>query len=90
MKIKEFTYTKANGDRSRRTLIELVSPCDSYEGVDVSELSDDDFAEFVKQLNDLESMISEMRNNLYARFDLKHNYRRFSPQRMTDVTNEYA
>ena len=90
MKIKEFTYTKANGDRSRRTLIELVSPGDSFEGIDVSDLSTDDFAEFVKQLNAMENKINEMRNALYAEFDLKHNYRRFLPARMTDVTNEYA
>lgn len=89
MKIKEFTYTKANGDTSKRTLVELVCPTTVYEGIDVSELSDDDFAEFVTKLNQQEKVIQEMRMALYAEFDLTHNYRRFSTERMSDVTTEY-
>lgn len=90
MKIKEFTYTKPNGDVSQRTLVELVSPTEHFEGIDVSELDMDSYAEFVSKLNQLEATIFEMRNSLYAEFDLTNNYRRFVPSRMTDVTTEYA
>lgn len=90
MKIKEFTYTKPNGEVSQRTLVELVSPTEFCEGVDVSELDMDSYAEFMQRLNALETEISTKRNELYADFDLKHNYRRFVPQRMTNVTTEYA
>mgnify|MGYP000391432308 FL=1 len=90
MKIKEFTYTKANGDVSKRTLVELVSPSDSFEGIDVSELDMDTYAEFIAEMSAVEKQIYEMRNELYAKYDLKHNYRKFIPQRMTDVTNDYA
>lgn len=90
MKIKEFTYTKPDGGVSQRTLVELVSPSEFCEGVDVSELDMDSYAEFMQKLNALETEISEKRNELYAEFDLKHNYRRFVPQRMTNVTIEYA
>ena len=41
MKIKEFTYTKPNGDVSQRTVVELVSPTEHVEGIDVSELDMD-------------------------------------------------
>lgn len=90
MKIKEFTYTKPNGDVSQRTLIELVSPTTHIEGIDVSELHMDAYADFVQKLRDLESQVYNQRMQLYAEFDLSNNYRRFVPERMTNVTTEFA
>lgn len=90
MKIKEFTYTKANGDVSQRTVIELVSPTEHIEGIDVSELDMDQYADFIQRLRDLEAQIYNQRMALYADFDLGNNYRRFIPARMTNVTTEFA
>jgi len=90
MKIKEFTYTKPNGEVSQRTVVELVSPTEHIEGIDVSELDMDSYAEFTKQLNELEKEIYNKRTELYNQFDLTHNYRRFVPSRMTNVTTEFA
>lgn len=90
MKIKEFTYTKLNGEVSQRTVVELVSPTEHIEGIDVSDLDLDSYAEFTKQLNELEKEIYNKRIELYAQFDLTHNYRRFIPGRMTNVTTEFA
>jgi hypothetical protein len=90
MKIKEFTYTKPNGDVSQRTLVELVSPTEHIEGIDVSELDLDSYAEFTQKLNELEKEIYNKRIELYNQFDLTHNYRRFVPSRMTNVTTEFA
>lgn len=90
MKIKEFTYTKPNGDVSQRTLVELVTPTDSIEGIDVSELDMDRYAEFISKLKALEDEIYNRRMELYADFDLGHNYRRFLPSRMTNVTTEFV
>jgi hypothetical protein len=90
MKIKEFTYTKPNGDVSQRTVVELVSPTPHIEGIDVSELDMDQYAEFIKRLRDLETQVYNQRMQLYADFDLGQNYRRFVPERMTNVTTEFA
>jgi hypothetical protein len=90
MKIKEFTYTKPNGEVSQRTVVELVTPTEHIEGIDVSELDMDSYAEFTKQLNELEKEIYNKRIELYSQFDLTHNYRRFLPSRMTNVTTEFA
>jgi hypothetical protein len=90
MKIKEFTYTKPNGEVTQRTVIELVSPTEHIEGIDVSELSMDTYADFLQQLRDLESNLYTQRMALYAQFDLNHNYRRFVPGRMTNVTTEFV
>lgn len=90
MKIKEFTYTKHNGEVTQRTLVELVSPTNHIEGIDVTELDMDQYAEFIKRLRDLEAQVYTQRMQLYAEFDLTHNYRRFVPERMTNVTTEFA
>lgn len=90
MKIKEFTYTKPNGDVSQRTLVELVTPTEHIEGIDVSELDMDTYAEFVQQLKQLEDAMYATRMKLYADFDLGNNYRRFVPGRMTNVTTEFV
>lgn len=90
MKIKEFTYTKPNGDVSQRTLVELVTPTEHIEGVDVSELDMDQYAQFVQQLKQLEDEQYTRRMQLYADFDLTNNYRRFVPSRMTNVTTEFV
>lgn len=90
MKIKEFTYTKPNGDVSQRALVELVSPTEHVEGIDVSELDSDQYAQFILQLKQLEDEVYQRRMELYADFDLSHNYRRFVPARMTNVTTEFV
>lgn len=90
MKIKEFKYTKTNGDVSQRTVVELVSPTEHVEGIDVSDLNMDDYASFTQRLRDLETQTYNQRMALYADFDLGNNYRRFVPARMTDVTTEFA
>jgi hypothetical protein len=90
VKVKEFTYTKPNGEVSQRTLVELVSPTEHIEGIDVSELDMDSYAEFVRELKTLEDTLYQKRMELYAQFDLSHSYRRFVPQRMTNVTTEFV
>ena len=90
MKILEFTYTKAGGDVSNRVLVELVKPTSHVEGVDITSLSYDDYAEFVTEMHKLEQEIYTKRSELYAKFDLTHNYRRFVPERMSDVKQEYV
>jgi hypothetical protein len=90
MKVKEFTYTKANGDVSQRAVIELVSPTEHMEGIDVTDLDQDQYAVFTEQLRQLEGELYKRRLELYQDFDLQHNYRRFLPQRMTNVTTEFV
>ena len=89
MKVKEFTYTKANGDVSQRTLVELVTPTEHVEGIDVTELHIDSYADFVQQLKVIEDELYTRRLALYSAFDLQHNYRRFVPSRMSNVTTEF-
>jgi hypothetical protein len=89
MKVKEFTYKKANGEVSQRTVLELVSPTEHVEGIDVTSLDMDSYAAFVEQLKLIEDELYARRLTLYSDFDLKHNYRRFVPSNMSNVTTEF-
>jgi hypothetical protein len=90
VKVKEFTYTKPNGEVSHRTVVELVSPTEHIEGIDVSELDMDSYAQFIGELKAIEDVLYTRRMELYAQFDLSHNYRRFVPARMANVTTEFV
>ena len=46
MKLLEFNYTKADGSVSERAVIELVTPTQFIEGIDVTQMPEDDFALF--------------------------------------------
>ncbi len=88
MKTITFTYTKANGDVSDRTLLVLSEPkeaTDKYAGIDISQLDPSEGAKFVSEY---ERMYDEYQANLkvvMAKFDVKHNYRQFIETGMSDV-----
>lgn len=89
MKLVEFKYTKANGDESERAVIELQQPTKHFEGIDVSDLPEAEFALFVQEYRELKNAQHDATMALLAKHDLKHNYRRFLPEQMADVTSEH-
>lgn len=89
MKLVEFTYTKPNGDVSKRAVIELQQPSLHFEGLDVSELTQGEFAVFVEAYRKLKNSQHEDTLQLLHKHDLAHNYRRFVPERMTNTTTEH-
>lgn len=90
MKLLEFTYTKQAGDVSKRAVIELVTPTNFVEGWDVTSLNEGEFAKFTETMGALRRRQHEETMQLLQDFDLKHNYRRFKPEGMTDVQVEYV
>jgi len=90
MKFLEFTYTKADGTTSKRAVIELVTPTKHIEGIDVSHLTESDFAEFCREFSALKADQHNQTMAKLAEFDLKHNYRRFIPENMSEVTSDYV
>lgn len=90
MKLLEFVYTKQDGSVSKRAVIELVTPNKFIEGWDVTDLSSDNFAEFAKTMGDLRRRQHEETMQLLSNFDLKHNYRRFKPELMTELQVDYV
>lgn len=90
MKLLEFTYTKQGGDVSKRAIIELVTPTQFVEGWDVTSLTETEFAQFTETMGALRRKQHEETMQLLQDFDLKHNYRRFKPEGMSDVQVEYV
>jgi hypothetical protein len=90
MKLLEFTYTKQAGDVSKRAVIELVTPSNFIEGWDVTNLEAGEFAKFAETMGALRRRQHEETMQLLQEFDLKHNYRRFKPEGMTNVQVEYV
>lgn len=90
MKLLEFTYTKQDGSVSKRAVIELVTPNKFVEGWDISELDESTFAQFAQTMGELRRRQHEETMQMLAEFDLKHNYRRFKPESMSNIQVEYV
>lgn len=90
MKLVEFTYTKDAGEVSKRAVIEIVTPSKFIEGWDITNLDEENAAVFMQQMSELRRTQHEQTMNLISEFDLKHNYRRFKPENMSDVKVEYV
>lgn len=89
MKLVEFKYTKADGTASQRAVIEVVQPAQFFEGIDVSLMPEEQFAEFTREYRDLLEQQYNDKMSVMQKYDLKHNYRRFIPEKMTDVTTDH-
>jgi hypothetical protein len=47
------------------------------------------FAEFTSEYRDLLAQQYNAKISIMQKYDLKHNYRRFLPEKMTDVTTNH-
>jgi hypothetical protein len=90
MNLLEFTYKKADGTTTSRAIIELVKPTTFVEGIDVSQMPQDEFADFCREFSALKAVQHEETMAMLSQFDLKHNYRRFIPEQMSDVVVDYV
>lgn len=90
MKLLDFEYVKKTGELSKRTVAVVQEPQRFIEGIDVTELDVESFAEFVNQYSKLLDEYKHMQALLINKYDLKHNYRRFIPENMTNVVVEHV
>jgi hypothetical protein len=85
MKSMSFRYTKANGDVSTRVFIPIVTPSKNYFGIDISELDIDEQLEFEQAMKDIYAEKELKLAELMHKYDVRHSFRTFSPERMEDV-----
>lgn len=90
MKLIDFKYEKASGEVSTRTVAVTNEPNKFFEGIDISHLSIDEFAEFVNEYSNILDKFKQEQLNILHSFDLKHNFRRFTPEQMSNVKLEYV
>jgi len=53
-------------------------------------MPEDEFALFANEMRELKNAQHEATMALLAKHDLKHNYRRFSPDKMSELNTEYV
>lgn len=88
MNILTFTYTKAPDSVSERVLVVSAEPNKMYKGTDISELSHEEQAQYLIELNKVyEDYLINIRT-LEEDFDLRHRYRQFDPAKMTNIVRE--
>ena len=90
MKLTEFTYTKRNGDVSQRAVLVSQEPNKFLQGVDVSELGNEDLGELITKLRALEDRVQAERAVLMAEYDLTYSFRQFDPELISDQTVEWV
>lgn len=88
MKTITFTYTKSTGTVSKRVLAVMKSPCNMFEGIDVSDISEVEQGVFLDKLESLNIRYLRAIEGIKSEFDLTHSYRRFDPSKMTDIKEE--
>lgn len=85
MNIITFDYTKKDESVSKRVLAVMVKPNKMYEGLDLSELSEEEQGAageaVTKAYNEYLSALSLVEEQ----FDLKYRYRRFDTTKMTNI-----
>lgn len=85
MKVITFTYTKPDMSITERTLLATTMPGKMYAGIDVTSIGPERGAEFVNKYEQLHEDFLVAVRELQEEFDLKHNYRQFREDRMTDI-----
>ena len=90
MKYTEFTYTKKTGDVSQRAIVVTGEPNKFMQGIEVSDMSEADFAAFLASMRELQNRHEAERNFILQQYDLKHSFRQFDPQLISDQTVEWV
>jgi hypothetical protein len=89
MKYVEFTYTKTTGEVSDRAIVVTGEPSKFLSGIEVTELDQDGFSEFIAEYRKLLDQQTEARQALMDKFDLRYSYRQFDPAKMSEPTTEW-
>lgn len=90
MKLVEFQYTKQNGDTSNRAVLVTHEPQQNLGGIDITNLSTDDFALFIDEYRQVKNRQHEELLQLMQKHDLKHNFRQFIPAKMQIVETTWV
>lgn len=89
MKLQEFTYTKRDGSVSERSVVVMQEPQHLVCGIDIAELTLEDTGGFLNDLRELRDRQALEMAVLLEKYDLKHRYRQFRPELMTNIKNEH-
>lgn len=82
--MKQFYYTKANGERSFRKLIVLRPPSHLYLGLDVTDMKEEDITALIDGIAEAD----KHRDLLFEEMEVGNRWRSFKPEGIEWVENE--
>ena len=85
MNIITFDYTKKDESVSKRVLAVMVKPNKMYEGLDLSELSEEEQGAAGEAVTKAYNEYLSALGLVEEQFDLKYRYRRFDTTKMTNI-----
>jgi hypothetical protein len=88
MIIHTFKYTKSDGSESKRVLATVAVPSKFYHGVDISELSTEDQALYITEIDRAKTEYAKQVLAIHQKYDLCNRYRQFDPNKMTELAAE--
>jgi len=88
MNILSFTYTKSNGEVSKRVISPSIVPSKKFEGIDLSALIPSEQIRYCQEYSKLQDEFHAKILELQAEFDVENKYRCFFPEKMTNVVAE--
>ena len=88
MIIHTFKYTKSDGSESKRVLATVAVPSKFYSGVDISEMSTEDQALYIAEIDSAKTQYAERVQAIHQKYDLNHRFRQFDPAKMTELAHE--
>lgn len=74
--VKEFFYTKANGERSHRKLIVLRPPQHLYLGLDVTDMSTEEIETLLEGIAEAD----KYRDQVFEELNVSNRWRSFKPE----------
>lgn len=88
MNIKTFTYTKNDGNISTRVVNIIVEPNTMYEGIDITPLEPVEQAMYAVAVDEAKSAYMAAIAKINNDFEVRNQYRRFDPKKMTNIVDE--
>jgi len=88
MMLMTFDYKKSCGSTSKRTFVPFVTPATMWGGLDVSEMSTEEQALYLTELEVVKQTYADSLKALQDKYELNHRYRQFKPENMANIKTE--
>lgn len=89
MTVISFEYVKQGATEPKpKLMVPLVQPTNKYFGIDITELDPEAQGTFMDRVDKLIDLHKKNIEELMEEYDIKHNYRYYFPEKMTNVVIE--
>jgi len=89
MSIISFDYVKQGATEPKaKLMVPIVKPTNKYFGIDITELDPEDQGTFTASIEKLIDLHKKNVDELMEKYDIKHSYRYYFPDKMTNIIIE--